>query len=245
MIEKTLCACALMILLANASNASAAFETDTVTTSGGELAITFIGHGTLMFSYGGRTIHIDPWSRLADYSKLPKADIVLLTHNHPDHFDPAALKLVSGEKTVLIFPQECRDRGFEGTVMKNGDTTAVSGIGIEAVPAYNVVGKRPDGQPFHPKGSGNGYIVTFGGTRVYVAGDTENTPEMKRLRRIDIAFLPMNLPYTMTPEMAADAARSFRPKILYPYHFGETDTSRLLELLKGNTAIEVRVRKMG
>jgi L-ascorbate metabolism protein UlaG (beta-lactamase superfamily) len=128
--------------------------------------------------------------------------------------------------------------------MENGDTTQVSGIGIEAVPAYNVVGKRPDGRPFHPKGSGNGYIMTFGGTRVYVAGDTENTPEMKQLRRIDIAFLPMNLPYTMTPEMVADAALTFRPKILYPYHFGETDTARLVELLKGTPAVEVRIRKM-
>jgi L-ascorbate metabolism protein UlaG (beta-lactamase superfamily) len=244
MLEKTLCACAILIALANASSAPEAFETDVVKTSGGDLTITFIGHGTLMFSYRGKTIHVDPWSRLADYAKLPKADIVLLTHDHPDHLDPAALKLVSGEKTALILTRECRDRGLEGTVMRNGDTTEVSGIGIEAVPAYNLVGTRPDGLPFHSRGSGNGYILTFGGTRVYVAGDTENTPEMKRLRRIDVAFLPMNLPYTMTPAMVADAARAFKPKILYPYHFGETDASRLRELLKGNPAIEVRIRKM-
>jgi L-ascorbate metabolism protein UlaG (beta-lactamase superfamily) len=244
MLGKTLCACAILIALASSSSALKAFETDVLKTSGGDLTITFIGHGTLMFSFRGITIHIDPWSKLADYAKLPKADIVLLTHDHPDHLDPSALKLVSGEKTAVILTRDCRDRGIEGTVMKNGDTTTVSGIRIEAVPAYNVVGKRPDGQPFHPRGSGNGYIMTFGGTRVYVAGDTENTPEMKRLRRIDIAFLPMNLPYTMTPEMVADAALAFRPKILYPYHFGETDTSRLVELLKGNPAIEVRIRKM-
>ena len=244
MFGKTLCAFAMLIALTNSSNASGAFETDTVKTSGGDLTITFIGHGTLMFSFRGLTIHVDPWSRLADYAKLPKADIVLLTHHHPDHLDPAALKLVSGAKTVLILTRECRAQGLEGTVMENGDTTEVSGIGIEAVPAYNVVGKRPDGRPFHPKGSGNGYIMTFGGTRVYVAGDTENTPEMKRLRRIDIAFLPMNLPYTMTPEMVADAVLAFRPKILYPYHFGETDTARLVELLNGTPAVEVRIRKM-
>jgi L-ascorbate metabolism protein UlaG (beta-lactamase superfamily) len=244
MLGKTLCACAILIALANSSSALEAFETDVVKTSAGDLAITFIGHGTLIFSFRGKTIHVDPWSRLADYAKLPKADIVLLTHDHSDHLDPAALRLVSGEKTVLILTQECRNRRLEGTVMKNGDTTTVSGIGIEAVPAYNVVGTRPDGLPFHPKGSGNGYIMTFGGTRVYVAGDTENTPEMKRLSRIDIAFLPMNLPYTMTPEMVADAALAFRPKILYPYHRGENDASRLVELLKGDPAIEVRIRKM-
>jgi L-ascorbate metabolism protein UlaG (beta-lactamase superfamily) len=244
MFGKTLCACAILIALAGLSSAPRAFEADVVKTSGGDLAITFIGHGTLMFSYRGITIHVDPWSRLADYAKLPKGDIVLVTHDHPDHFDPSAIKLVSGTNTALVFTQECRDEGLAGTVMKNGDTTTVSGIGIEAVSAYNLVGKRPDGRPFHPKGAGNGYILTFGGTRVYVAGDTENTPEMKRLKRIDVAFLPMNLPYTMTPEMVADAARAFKPKILYPYHFGETDTSRLVNLLKGNPAIEVRIRKM-
>jgi len=244
MFGRTLCAFAMLIALTNSSNASGAFETDTVKTSGGDLTITFIGHGTLMFSFRGLTIHVDPWSRLADYAKLPKADIVLLTHAHPDHLDTAALKLVSGAKTVLILTRECRAQGLEGTVMNNGDTTEVSGIGIEAVPAYNIVATRPDGRPFHPKGSGNGYIMTFGDTRVYVAGDTENTPEMRRLRRIDIAFLPMNLPYTMTPEMVADAVLAFRPKILYPYHFGETDTSRLVEILKGTPAIDVRIRKM-
>jgi L-ascorbate metabolism protein UlaG (beta-lactamase superfamily) len=244
MLERTLCTFAILIALAGISNASETLETDVVKTPAGDLAITFIGHGTLMFSFRGKTIHVDPWSRLADYAKLPKADIVLLTHDHPDHLDPGALNLVSGEKTAVIITQECRDRGIEGTVMKNGDTTTVSGIGIEAVPAYNIVGKRPDGRPFHPRGSGNGYILTFGGTRVYVAGDTENTPEMKRLQRIDIAFLPMNLPYTMTPEMVADAALAFKPDILYPYHYGDTDTSRLVKLLKGNPAIEVRIRKM-
>lgn len=244
MIEKAICSFAILIALAGISNAAATFETDIVKTSSGDLTITFIGHGTLMFSYLGETIHVDPWSRLADYAKLPKADIVLLTHDHPDHLDAAALKLVCAEKTAIILTRECRNRGIDGTVMSAGDTTTVSGIGIEAIPAYNIVNKRPDGQPFHPRGSTNGYVITFGGTRVYVAGDTENTPEMKKLQRIDIAFLPMNLPYTMTPEMVAEAALSFKPRILYPYHFGDTDTSRIVKLLKGNPAIEVRIRKM-
>jgi L-ascorbate metabolism protein UlaG (beta-lactamase superfamily) len=128
--------------------------------------------------------------------------------------------------------------------MKNGDARTIGGLKIEAVPAFNIVNKRPDGQPFHPKGIGNGYVITFGDKRVYVAGDTENIPEMKEIKNIDIAFLPMNLPYTMTPEMVAEAAKVFKPKILYPYHFGETDTSKLVNLLKDSKEIEVRVRKM-
>ena len=112
------------------------------------------------------------------------------------------------------------------------------------MPAYNLVHNGQPDQPFHPKGSGNGYVITFGNQRVYVAGDTENTPEMKALKSIDIAFLPMNLPYTMTPEMVADAARTFKPKILYPYHFGKTDTARLVSLLKDQPEIEVRIRPM-
>jgi L-ascorbate metabolism protein UlaG (beta-lactamase superfamily) len=128
--------------------------------------------------------------------------------------------------------------------MKNGDVKTVEGLKIEAFPAYNIVHKRPDGQPYHPKGIGNGYVITFGDKRVYVAGDTENIPEMKELKNIDIAFLPMNLPFTMTPEMAADAAKALKPKILYPYHFGETDTSKLLNLLKDEKTTEIRIRKM-
>jgi L-ascorbate metabolism protein UlaG (beta-lactamase superfamily) len=128
--------------------------------------------------------------------------------------------------------------------MMNGDSRTFVGITIEAVPAYNLVQKRPDGRPFHPKGEGNGYVLTFGSTRVYVAGDTENTPEMKGLKSIDVAFLPMNLPYTMTPAQVADAVKAFRPKVLYPYHYGETDPGALKELLKGEKGIEVRIRPM-
>ena len=128
-------------------------------------------------------------------------------------------------------------------VMNNGDTKVIEGLKIEAVPAYNIIHKQ-DGQPFHPKGIGNGYIITFGDKRVYVAGDTENIPEMKELKGIDIAFLPMNVPFTMTPEMVADAAKVLKPKILYPYHYSETDTSKLLDLLKDSKGIEVRIRNM-
>ena len=220
------------------------FESDLINTSAGGLKITFLGHGSLLFNFDGKNIYVDPFSRVADYSQLPKADLILLTHEHPDHLDPQALASVRTEKTDLILTAAC-DRQIEGgMVLQNGDVHTADGILVEAVPAYNLLHKRENGQPFHPKGVGNGYVLTFGDQRVYVAGDTENTPEMKRLRNIDIAFLPMNLPYTMTPEMVADAAQAFRPKILYPYHFGDTDTSRIEELLAEARGIEVRIREM-
>ena len=128
--------------------------------------------------------------------------------------------------------------------MKNGDEKIVQEMKIEAVPAYNIIHERKPGQPFHPKGVGNGYVITFGDHRVYVAGDTENVPEMADLIGIDVAFLPMNLPYTMTPKMVAAAVRTIKPKIVYPYHFGNTDTSELIQLLKGVRGVEIRIRKM-
>jgi L-ascorbate metabolism protein UlaG (beta-lactamase superfamily) len=219
------------------------FDTDTIRTSAGNLEITFIGHGTLMFTLGGKVIHVDPWTQLADYSKLPKADLILITHEHRDHLDVKAVEVLRNEKTAVVCPKIAAQQIKGATVMNNGDVRTVEGLNIKAVPAYNILHKRDNGQPFHPKGEGNGYIVTFGDKSVYVAGDTENTPEMKGLKGIDIAFLPMNLPYTMTPEMVADAALGFKPKILYPYHFGETDISKLTALLK-DSGIEVRIRKM-
>jgi L-ascorbate metabolism protein UlaG (beta-lactamase superfamily) len=220
------------------------FDTDIIKTSAGDLKITFIGHGTLMFTFGRKVIHVDPYSTLADYNILPKADLILLTHEHRDHLDLKALNMVRTEKTAVVLTETCAQQLQGGIVMMNGDVKTVEGFKIEAVPAYNIVHKRDTGQPFHPKGVGNGYIITFGGKRVYVAGDTENIPEMKDLKNIDIAFLPMNLPYTMTPEMVADAAKTFKPKILYPYHFGETGTSKVVNLLKGTPEIEVRIRNM-
>jgi L-ascorbate metabolism protein UlaG (beta-lactamase superfamily) len=222
----------------------AMFETDTIKTSAGDLNITFLGHGSLYFAFGGKIIHVDPFSAVADYSTLPKADIVLLAHEHMDHLDLKALNPVRTDKTIVVLPEVCAKQVEGGLVMKNGDVKTVGGLKIEAVPAYNIVHKRETGQPFHPKGVGNGYIITFGDKRVYVAGDTENIPEMKNIKNIDVAFLPMNLPYTMTPEMAADAARMIKPRILYPYHYGETDTSKLVALLKDTKETDVRIRKM-
>ena len=219
------------------------FETDVIKTSAGNLEITFIGHGTLMFTFGGKVIHIDPWTQLADYSKLPKADLILITHEHRDHLDLKAVDILRKERTAIVCPKITAEQIKDATVMNNGDVKTIEGLTIKAVPAYNLVHKRDTGQPYHPKGDGNGYLITFGDKNVYVAGDSENIPEMKALKGIDIAFLPMNLPFTMTPEMVADAVLAFKPKILYPYHFGETDTPKLLALLKGS-GIEVRIRKM-
>ncbi len=233
----------MMILVVQAT-AQQSFEEDTFKTSAGDLKITFMGHGSLMFTFGGKIIHVDPYSGVADYSKLPKADMILLSHEHMDHLDPKALGAVRKEKTVVVLTETVAKEVQGGMVMKNGDVKTIEGLKIEAVPAYNIVHKRPEGQPFHPKGTGNGYIITFGDKRIYVAGDTENIPEMKNIKNIDIAFLPMNLPYTMTPEMVADAAKTFKPKILYPYHYGETDPSKIVSLLKGMKETEVRIRKM-
>jgi L-ascorbate metabolism protein UlaG (beta-lactamase superfamily) len=219
------------------------FEQDTIKTSAGDLTITFIGHGTLMFTFGGKTIHVDPVGREADYTEMPKADLVLITHEHGDHLDPAAIKILRKEGTQIVLTKACAEK-VEGLVMANGDVQTVGGMKIEAVPAYNIVHVRSAGNPFHPKGRGNGYIITFGDKRIYIAGDTENTPEMKRLKNIDVAFLPMNLPYTMTPEMVADAAKAFKPKILYPYHYSQTDPNKLVELLKDLKDVEVRIRDM-
>lgn len=226
------------------SGVPAAFETDLIETDAGKMEITFIGHGTLMFRFGETVIHVDPWIRLADYSTMPKADILLITHEHTDHLDPEAVRILRKDSTEIILTQACAEQIKDGKVMENGDVLTIRGIKIEAVPAYNLVHMRKDGTPFHPKGRGNGYVLNFGDKRVYVAGDTENIPEMKELGQIDVAFLPMNLPYTMTPEMAASAAKLFAPKILYPYHFGETDTAQIVHLLKEEKGMEVRIRNM-
>jgi L-ascorbate metabolism protein UlaG (beta-lactamase superfamily) len=220
------------------------FEKDVIKTSSGDLEITFIGHGSLMMTFAGHIIHIDPFSQAGDYTGLPAADLLLITHDHMDHLDLKALKAIRSDKTQIVLTAKCAEKIKDGKVMKNGDALSLLGIDISAVPAYNMVHKAPNGQPFHPKGEGNGYVLTLGGVRIYIAGDTENIPEMGNLKNIDIAFLPMNLPYTMTPEMVADCTKMFTPKVIYPYHYGETDTSRIIELLKPNKNIAVRIRKL-
>jgi L-ascorbate metabolism protein UlaG (beta-lactamase superfamily) len=220
------------------------YEKDVIKTTAGDLEITFLGHGTLMFSLNGKNIHIDPYSSVADYSTLPKADLILITHEHGDHLDLNALSLIHKGSTEIICSEKCAPSVSGGIIMKNGDTRTYGNITIEAVPAYNIKNGPAANQVFHPKGQGNGYVLTIGDKRIYIAGDSENTPEMKALKGIDVAFLPMNLPYTMTPEMVADAVMAFKPKILYPYHYGNTDTQKLLDLLKNDKETAVRIRKM-
>jgi len=234
----------VIIALIATSGKAQSFEKEIINTSEGDLEITFIGHGTLMFNFDAKIIHIDPFSRLAEYSKLPNADVILITHHHGDHLDTEALKQVRTDSTILIITKAGAKQVEGGDIMNNGDVRDVMGIEVEAVPAYNLVHKRDNGAVYHPKGEGNGYILTFGDKRVYIAGDTENTPEMKNLKNIDYAFLPMNLPYTMTPEMVADAVNAFKPKVLFPYHYGDTDTSKLIELLQNNKDTEVRIHEM-
>ena len=233
-----------VLFLFFAAAAHGEFETDIIKTAQGDLEISHIGHGSLMFRFQKKVIHIDPFSRLADYSKLPKADLILITHEHRDHLDPVALEAIRKDNTLIVVTPTCKESYPGDIIMGNGDIKTVQGFPLEAVPTYNIVHMRGNGAPFHPKDIGNGYILTIGDKRIYVAGDTENTPEMKQLKRIDVAFLPMNLPYTMTPEMVADAAKAFKPKVLYPYHTGETDITQLVNLMKDSTEIEVRIRQM-
>jgi L-ascorbate metabolism protein UlaG (beta-lactamase superfamily) len=234
----------LVLLSALSGNAEEQYRTDEIKTSSGDLKITFIGHSSLIFTFHDKTFHVDPFSKLAEYAALPRADVIIITHEHRDHFDLAAIAKVRTEKTTVVLTATAAKQLSGGIIMKNGEVRTVEGVTIEAVPAYNIIHKRDTGEPFHPRGVGNGYVMTFGDTRVYVAGDTENIPEMADLKNIDVAFLPMNLPYTMTPEMTAAAANAVRPKILYPYHFGSTDASLLTKLLKDQKGIEVRIRKM-
>lgn len=215
------------------------YQKDLIQTNGGNLEITFIAHGTLMMQYNDIVIHIDPVTMFGtDYAKMPKADLILITHSHGDHMDPDAITQIRTDQTTIIVTSECAKSLGYGDVMANGDHKTVSGIEIDAVPAYNLTAA------FHPKGVGNGYVLQFDDVKVYVAGDTENIPEMSNLEGIDVAIMPMNRPYTMTPEMVAEAARGFRPKILYPYHYGNTNTDELVKLLQNEEDIEVRIRKM-
>ncbi len=214
---------------------------DVFVTKKGPLVISFIGHSSLMLTVDGLVIQVDPWSKLADYSAMPKADIILITHHHFDHLDTTAVAQVSKPGTEIITTQAVADILKKGTVMKNGDKMTVRDIPIEAVPAYNTTQDRVK---YHPKGRDNGYVLDLGGKRVYIAGDTENTKEMYALKNISIAFLPMNQPYTMTPGQVKTAVLKFKPTVLYPYHYGDTDVQLLQKLLEGNTHTELRIQDM-
>jgi L-ascorbate metabolism protein UlaG (beta-lactamase superfamily) len=216
---------------------------DVIKTEAGNAEITFIGHASLLFRIGDMNVYFDPVSGSGNFASLPKADLILVTHDHYDHLDNDLINSLKKEGTVIICNSTAGTKVKGSVVMKAGESRLVNKLSIEAVEAYNIVNMRSQGQPYHPKGVGSGYILNYGGKRFYIAGDTENTPEMKALKNIDVAFLPMNLPYTMTPEMVADAARAFKPGILYPYHTGDTNTGKIIELMKGS-GVEVRIRDL-
>lgn len=220
-------------------------KADIYETNKGALKVTLVGHGSLMFEYDGKVIHVDPYSQVADYSKLSKADLVMITHEHADHLDTVAINAIKKAETQFIVSKAVNEILGYGDIMKNGVHSHWGALHIDAVPAYNIVNKKPDGEAYHPKGRGNGYIFTFGDKKVYVAGDTENIPEMDNLkgRGIDIAFMPKNLPYTMTDEMFIDAAKKVQPKVLYPYHMSEFDQEKIEKALDG-TGVKIEVRPM-
>ena len=226
-----------------------------LTDSGLPVDITLIKHGSLEIRYKGLSIQVDPvaeFGKHTDYAaEFPQADIILVTHEHPDHLEGATIATLTGEKTRLILNQTSRNIIGRGEVIGNGGRLIIptgdprpescvfpTDIILEAVPAYN---PTPGREKFHPKGNGNGYVLTMDGLRVYIAGDTEDVPEMAELKDIDVAFLPVNQPFTMTPEQCISAARVIAPKVLIPYHYSKTDVSSLPDLLPG---MDVRIRQM-
>ncbi len=217
-------------------------------TSKGDLTIVPIGHASIMFIWDDMTIHVDPVLREADYLRFPDADLILLTHHHGDHTDQEAVKMLYTDSTKVILTEKSKERlkdiDLKNTeVLHYWDTTRFKALGMEAIPAYNIVHRRDNGEPYHPKGEGNGYVLSFGDFKVLIGGDTEDIPEYEKLRsyNINAAFLPMNVPYTMTPRMVASAASMIRPEILYPYHYGDTDTDELLELMMDDPWVEIRI----
>ena len=216
-------------------------RSDVFKTAEGDLKISLPGHATVFFEFGGTTIWVDPtMPYVLVPDNPPKADVILVSHEHGDHLDLEGIEAVKKTGTRIICPAVCAGPLPGGEILANGGKTAVLGVSIEAVPAYNLAGMRSPGVPFHPKGAGNGYMLTFGGLRVYVAGDTENVPEVKALKNIDVAVLPLMTPYTMTEEMLADAARAVKPKVLYVYHARTEDFSKLRNLLK-DSGIDLRL----
>lgn len=217
-------------------------DVDVVRTQQGELRIRPITHGSLMLEFRGRVIHVDPWSR-GNYAGLPKADLILITDIHPDHMDRAMVDQLKKETTVILAPAAVAETIREAQIIRNGERKTIGEITVEAVPMYNLVRGPSPGQLYHTKGRGNGYVLTLGGKRIYISGDTECVPEIKALKEIDIAFICMNLPFTMPPEEAAECVKAFRPKVVYPYHYRNSDLNVFVDALKGEGGIEVRLRK--
>jgi L-ascorbate metabolism protein UlaG (beta-lactamase superfamily) len=229
---------------------------DRLATSGGPVEIVPIHHASLMLAFKGEHILVDPApldgaqgdAVAAPYKAIPRPDFILITHIHGDHFNVPILEAVAGSSTVIIAPQNVRDAmppdlQVRTRVMQNGDHGMLGAIPVEAVPMYNTTPAR---QNFHPKGLGNGYILTAADKRIYIAGDTEEAPELVHLGRIDLAFIPINLPYTEDIQAAAKWVKDFKPKMVFPYHYrnqdGSTSDMATFSILVGNASL-VRLRK--
>ena len=200
----------------------------------GDITITPIRHATFTIQAGSKVIFVDPWSQAPNLESHPKPDIILITDIHGDHMDPKAIDVVRKAGTQIIAPAAVAKTVTDAVVINNGETKKLGDITIEAVPMYNEKRGPSEGKFFHDKGRGNGYIVSWKGQRIYIAGDTEGVPEMRALKNIDIAFIPMNLPYTMPPEEAAEAVKAFKPKVVYPYHYRNSDTRIFSKALEGS-----------
>lgn len=231
-----------------AMNAQNQYPVETLKTAdGNDINITLFKHASLAIEFKGLEIYVDPVTKVAgtdiDYSAMPKADYILVTHEHGDHLDPVAIQELSKPSTEIILNGTAQKQLGEGVVISNYQSMNLAdGIKLEAVPAYNTT---PGREKFHPKGNGNGYILNIDGIRIYIAGDTEDIPEMAQLKDIDLAFLPVNQPYTMTIDQAEHAALMIKPKILIPYHFGDTPVEQLKERLDNDkSGIEVKLYPM-
>jgi L-ascorbate metabolism protein UlaG (beta-lactamase superfamily) len=231
------CILASIVFLAISSRAKA----DIISTSAGTVEITPIQHASLILRAAGKLIYVDP-SPAATFANKPKADLIIITDIHADHMDPDAIRELSKQGTRIIAPAAVQKTIKAAEVLNNGQRTSWDRWSIEAVPMYNIKRGPAPGKLFHTKGRGNGYVLTYGGTRFYISGDTEGIPEMRGLKNIDVAFVCMNQPYTMTPEEAADAVKAFHPKIVYPYHYRGQDTQQFAKLLEGS-GIDVRLRE--
>lgn len=234
------------VLLASVS--LRAQTTDDHFTTSAQTPVSFhcIKHGTLSMQIAGRHIYVDPVTTAAppatDYTLMPKADVILITHQHPDHLDTLALRQLLTPSTLIVANADSRSLlgAFPVHYLSNNDSLSLFlHCGLLAVPAYNIALAK---SKFHPKGRGNGYIITIDDFVIYIAGDTEPIPEMSTFGPIDVAFLPCNLPFTMTPKQLAEAAQTLKPKVLFPYHYGNTDMQKVLDLLSGSS-IDVRIRQ--
>jgi L-ascorbate metabolism protein UlaG (beta-lactamase superfamily) len=229
-------ACSILIL---STIMLAEGSTQTFATSAGPVLITPLNHASTRIEAGGKVIYLDP-AKPVDFSKAPKADLILITDIHGDHMDPGSVAAVSKAGAEIISSAAVEKTVTAAKPLANGESTSWNGWTIEAIPAYNLTRGPEPGKLFHDKGRGNGYVLTYGGKRFYFSGDTEGVPEMRALKNIDVAFVCMNLPYTMPPEEAADAVKAFHPKIVIPYHYRGSDLSVFQKRLEG-TGIEVRL----